>query len=59
MKHLQFDLVPTELTVNHTTNPIKSVFVQKFKGEKKSLMKFAEPILVKSANKSEVTMSSG
>lgn len=58
MKHLEFDLVSTELTVNHTTNPIKSVFVQKFKG-KKSLMKFVEPILVKSAKKSEVTVSSG
>lgn len=34
MKHLEFDLVPTELTVNHATNPIKSVFVQKFKGKK-------------------------
>lgn len=58
MKHLEFDLVPTEFTVSHTTSPVKSVFVQMFKG-KNSLMSFLEPTLVKSPKKSEVTVSSG
>lgn len=55
MKHLEFGSVPTELIVNHKPN--KKYFIQMFK-EKKALMKFLEPILVKSSKKSEVTVSS-